>query len=65
MPRIYDDMNDPHDFCKNCYKKVSKQQPWKQWYDEDPNGDNHPPYSDTDYTCDHCGKALSDKDNWI
>jgi hypothetical protein len=74
MPRIYDSASDPMDFCKWCFPEEAEAE--ELYGDvtltgEGPDGRGncfgweaeHPPYSDTDYTCDTCGKTLTDEDN--
>jgi hypothetical protein len=65
MPRIYEgDTNDPLDFCKRCFPKESAAAAIYKGSDEFYGYDSeHPPYSDTDYTCQKCNRKLSDKDN--
>jgi len=74
MPRIYNTASEPLDFCKRCFP--SKKTAEIRYGDVRKTGEgpddrgncfdydsDHPPYSDTDYTCETCGKRLSDRDN--
>ena len=69
--RIYTSESDPVDFCRVC--SPSESEAIKKYgnlgdgpdnrgncfsYDED-----HPPYQETDYTCEKCGKKLTERDN--
>ena len=72
MPRIYNSASEPVDFCKRCFPKTEEKAFAKYGnVGEGPDGrgncfgyeDDHPSYSDTDYTCEVCGKALTDKDD--
>jgi hypothetical protein len=71
MPRIYSRASDPLDFCKPCFPDPDSA---LALYGVGPDGadgrgdcygydEEHPPYSDTDYTCEVCGDALTDKDD--
>ena len=72
MPRIYDSASNPHDFCLRHFPKTEALAEKRFGnvgdgpdgrgncfgYDED-----HPPYEDTDYTCETCRCRLKEKDN--
>ncbi|MFH1031082.1 MAG: hypothetical protein V1767_00725 [Chloroflexota bacterium] len=54
MPRIYDEFDNPYDFCKSCFPDERDFQDGKNnSYDAD-----HPPYEWEDYRCETCGKIL-------
>lgn len=74
MPRIYTSESEPLDFCLRHFPKTEAEA-FKKYgklgdapdnrgnafsYNED-----HPEYSDTDYTCEICHKELTDKDNYL
>jgi hypothetical protein len=71
MPRIYDGNSDPHDFCLRHFPQTEEKARKRFGAGEGPDnrgncfGYNaeHPPYSDTDYGCEMCGKRLTDNDN--
>lgn len=71
MPRIYTSTNDPLDFCRTCFPSRKLAQERYADMGDGPDGrgncfgynDEHPPYSDTDYTCDSCGRTLTDTHN--
>lgn len=71
MPRIYDGDSNPVDFCRKCFPSLSvAQRKYGSGEGPDERGncftydtESHPPYSDTDYTCETCGKPLTDADN--
>jgi hypothetical protein len=72
MPRIYTSQSDPIDFCNRCFPQTEKDafQRYGQLGDgPDSRGncfgyqDDHPDYSELDYTCEKCGKLLTDRDN--
>lgn len=59
MPRIYqldaNDESEPVDYCRHCWPNaVQFANPWV----DDINAD-HPPYEETDYLCDECGRELT------
>lgn len=61
MPRIYDEDNNALDFCKSCMPTKAEA---ISTYGKDADFDNtHPDYNGEDYTCESCGKTLTDKDN--
>ncbi len=59
MPRIYDENNEPFDFCKDCFPDELN------FHDGNNNEYNadHPPYEYEEYTCEECGKKLTAEDN--
>lgn len=69
MPRIYaqpgytgferNDVNDPCDFCKDCFD------PPEEYLADggSEHGDEHPDYGECDYRCETCKKPLTDEDN--
>lgn len=71
MPRIYSSCNDPLDFCKRCFpgEKTAKSRYEDVGDGPDDRGNcfeydaDHPPYEDTDYVCEKCGRYLGEKDN--
>lgn len=74
MPRIYRSDNEPLDFCKRCFPKEAEAEEeyadvsaWGEGPDKRGNcfayGAEHPPYSETDYTCLNCAKLLSERDD--
>lgn len=74
MPRICDSSDEPHDFCKRCFpSEVTAMRRFDstEKFGEGPDGRGncfaydpaHPDYDDTDYECETCGKALSNRDN--
>lgn len=72
MPRIYDSANNPLDFCRRDFPKLASHARMLFGNVGDgPDGRGncfeynaeHPPYSDTDYTCETCGNELTDRDN--
>lgn len=77
MPRIYEatgarpedltDLTLPMDYCRKCYPAakraaalINKQMndPYYHEVDQD-----HPPYEETEYCCETCGKTLTERDN--
>ena len=69
MPRIYDYRSEAHDFCKGC---MPTEKAAREMYDhtrkygdqsEFAYNDVHPPYEDTDYECEKCGRQLRVQDN--
>lgn len=70
MPRVNDGYSDPHDFCARCFPSEPLAQR-RFGAGEGPDGrgncfgydDDHPPYEDTDYLCERCGRELTEKDN--
>jgi hypothetical protein len=75
MPRIYDSMSDPLDFCNNCFP--NEQYAIKKYGDnlrENDQGPNHrgncfgydadhPSYGGEDYNCEICKELLTDEAN--
>lgn len=74
MPRIYTSCSDPLDFCKGCFP--SEAEATAEYGDTAKTGTgpdgrgncfdfdaDHPEYSDTDYTCESCGRRLRSRDN--
>ena len=61
MPRIYNELREPFDLCKRCYKNAISEGHFSQESDFDA---DHPPYEETDYECDYCHKPLGEHDNW-
>lgn len=70
MPRVYDAESNPVDFCKECFPD------YEEAFDKYGEGEGpddrgncfdyesiHPEYLDTDYTCEDCGKPLTEKDD--
>lgn len=58
MPRIYDEINDPFDYCNECWEPERSIEMGSGSY-----GDEHPPYSECNYRCEVCGALLTDLDN--
>ena len=62
MPRYYNHKQEPIDYCNEC---------WEDYHDDilidAPNegdiGTDHPPYEETEYTCDSCFAKLTVHDN--
>lgn len=70
MPRIYTSENDPLDFCAECFPPEDEADAEYKGKGEGPDKRDcygydcdHPPYSDTGYTCECCEKELTDDDN--
>ena len=62
MPRIYDENNNPLDFCRDCWPKDEATA--KQEYGDGIDYDcSHPDYQGEGYTCDDCGDDLQSRDN--
>lgn len=74
MPRIYDSASNPLDFCKRDFPSAAVAQ--RLYGDVSKTGsgpdgrgncygynDDHPEYGGEDYTCERCGKRLTDNDN--
>lgn len=67
MPRIYDAMNDPADFCADCWiegrdrviEEIEAEGETRGYLESD----DHPDYAGEDYRCDACGKVLTNNDN--
>lgn len=60
MPRIAKTWDhEPFDYCRSCYAMVKRNVKSEIDFDVD-----HPPYSETDYSCDSCKAPLTDDDNW-
>lgn len=74
MPRIYTSISDPIDFCKKCFPKNEARAflVYGNLGDGPDNRENcfaydaeHPDYENEDYTCEGCGKLLTEEDNHI
>lgn len=75
MPRIYDSGNDPLDFCQICYPETEEiaeslfGDVTKTGEGPDGRGNcfgydaEHPPYEETNYTCNVCHARLTWNDN--
>ena len=74
MPRIYNSANDPLDFCQHCFPdretaEVEHGDVTISGTGPDERGNcfeyeaEHPPYEDTDYTCEACRDLLAERDN--
>ena len=73
MPRIYNSDSDALDFCSGCFPTLENAHKKHQYevheLANDERGDcfsydeEHPPYEDTDYTCEECGCDLTEDDN--
>lgn len=71
MPRIYTSVSDPVDFCAKHFPGRVKAIELYANVGDGPDGrgncfgynDDHPDYGDTGYTCETCGKPLTDRDN--
>jgi hypothetical protein len=69
--RVYTSESNPIDFCCDCFP--TEQEALIKFGDlgdgPDDRGncfsynEDHPPYEETDYTCETCGKKLTEKDN--
>lgn len=77
MPRIYDPYldpktgkyegagGDPLDYCRHCWPPDLSKLPNVKLADCDygDDGDDHPPYNETEYRCETCGKPLTADDD--
>ncbi len=71
MPRIYKSNNDPVDFCKRHFPSEEDAEDCFMNCGDGPDGRgncfdynaDHPLYDDTDYTCEECGKRLTEEDD--
>lgn len=61
LDREHNQDNDPRDYCKTCFPTAAVANVDNPMAEE--TGDDHPSYSDTDYKCYMCGKALTDEDD--
>lgn len=59
--RVYNEENEPFDFCRKCSKVWRSNFEMAQFEDFDVDCD-HPDYEDSGYECDSCGQKLTDKD---
>ena len=60
----YGGWNEPFDYCLRCYPSL--QRVVRSFNVDRFNVDmdvEHPPYSDGEYRCEDCGRALTDADN--
>ena len=70
MPRVYSGESEPVDFCKKHFPTEEEARK-KYGEGEGPDGrgncfdyaSDHPPYDECDYTCETCGKLLTEKDD--
>ncbi|ARQ95242.1 hypothetical protein [Bradyrhizobium phage BDU-MI-1] len=70
MPRIYSSCSDPIDFCKKCFPHEDEAIDQFGDVGDGPDGrgncfdydSDHPPYGGEGYTCEECGKELTDED---
>ena len=71
MPRIYTSTNDPLDFCQVHFPNEKNAEKRFGNVGSGPDGRGncfsydaeHPPYEDTDYKCESCGRQLNENDN--
>jgi len=64
--RDRDPLNSYLDYCRDCYGELSLGQLTTEWDVPDDAVEmdcEHPWYDESDYSCEHCGCALTDKDN--
>lgn len=68
--RIYTSCSDPIDFCKHCFPDANKAEERYGDVGDGPDGrgncydydSDHPPYEGEGYTCEECGRELTDED---
>jgi hypothetical protein len=68
MPRIYTSCSDPLDFCQRCFPSEARAERAYGDVGDGPDGRGncfgydaeHPSYDGEDYTCERCGKRLTD-----
>jgi hypothetical protein len=53
--------NNPVDYCRKCWPIAKEKYAGSSLAEI--TGDDHPPYEDTDYICEKCGKPLTAKDD--
>lgn len=61
------DLSIPEDYCIPCYRKALPQAIFDNTWNgmqHDLDAD-HPPYQDEDYTCQTCGRKLTDSHDYI
>jgi len=71
MPRIYDSLNNAHDYCADCFPSEEESFQELGALGDGPDGRGncygwdaeHPPYEEEDYKCVSCGATLEEKDN--
>lgn len=71
MPRIYDSVSDPHDFCRRHFPKPQAAERKFGHVGDGPDGRGncygydaeHPGYDGEDYNCETCGSLLGRKDD--
>lgn len=71
MPRIYNSLSEPIDFCKKCFPSEAEAEEDYGNLGDGPDGRGncfgydceHPDYSGEDYECENCGKLLFNNDN--
>jgi hypothetical protein len=69
--RIYTSQSNPLDFCRSCFPSEEKAIELYGNLGEGPDDrgncfsydEEHPPYEETDYTCEECGKRLQKNDD--
>lgn len=73
MPRIYTSVSDPIDFCQRCFPHEETAKKRYANVGDGPDGRGncfdwnaeHPDYEAWDYTCEKCGRTLTEKDNHV
>jgi len=50
----------PYDYCRRCWATAVRKASRLADVDTD-----HPPYDEEEYDCDHCGKRLTGRDDWV
>jgi len=71
MPRIYNSASEPLDFCKECFPPEDEATELYGNVGDGPDNrgncfdydSDHPMYGGLDYTCETCGKELTDDEN--
>jgi len=71
MPRIYNSLSDPLDFCRACFPDSVRAETLYAHLGDGPDGrgncygwnDDHPDYADDEYFCENCGNVLTARDN--